>query len=272
MLPLPNSSSHVPFDPHKAPPVGHGSPVSVLIPDFSSLAVSSPEKIDHLAQSVFARGSIRSPVPLSVSDFEIQDLTTQQDLKGVKKAIRAWRDIVSDRAGITASAFQECGMESKEEWRMKKVEDQRMKADYFDMVTRVDTSLDKLLSAHKYPQDLTVRHVRTLVDQEGLTHSVVIYSVDPVRGIYVDELLSNGANVPMHSPPSDDGFTIKPVKGVGRALMQSLFNLAQEERLPKVYLKPLTGSLPFYKQIGMDHDVITDHCIKYTALAGAAAE
>ena len=163
-------------------------------------------------------------------------------------------------------------MESKEEWCMKKAEDQQMKTDYFDMVTRVDISLDKLLSAHKYPKDLTVRHVRALVDQEGLIHCVATYSVDPVHGIYVDELLSNGANVKMHSPASDDGFTIKPVKGVGRALMQSLFDLAQKEGLPKVYLKPLTGSLPFYTQIGMDHDVITDYCIKYTGLAGAAAE
>jgi len=269
MLPLPNSSSHVPFDPYKAPPVGHGSPVSVLIPDFSSLAVSSPEKIDHLAHSVFAERSI---VLLSSYTFEIQDLTTQQDLKGVKKAIRAWRNIVSDRAGATASALQECGMESKEEWRIKKAEDLQMKADYFDMVTRVDISLDKLLSPPKDPKDLTAQHVRALVDQDGITHCVVTYSVDPVHGIYVDELLSNGANVKMHSSLSDDGFTMKPVKGVGRALMQSLFDLAEEESLPQVYLKPLTGSLPFYTQIGMTHDVITDYCIKYTEQGKAAAE
>lgn len=256
MLPLPNAISTY------SKKTGPDSPNTVLAVtdcfDFQLPVINSG--IGTLSLT----GAAAIPVPVKLvavhsNPVHILDIEDPQDLRGLKKSVKAWKIVMGDRAGSTQIARNESLSSEKEVWQGRVEEDRMTKEQYFEVLRRVSSVVDDKLN----PRPTSPLSIRTVQDQDRVTQGVVTYSVDP-KGIYVEQLVSAASNVKMWAPPPKDFFAIPPFKGAGTALMQSLFKTAEEQDSPKVYLKPLTGSVAFYQRLGMDYDPKTDVFTRYT--------
>jgi hypothetical protein len=100
--------------------------------------------------------------------------------------------------------------------------------------------------------------------KDPITHAVSTYKiVEPEassfskRSLLVGFLVTAPWNLKMHAPNDEETQTLV-TPGSGSVLLKSMIEKAFFTKCEFLYLKPLTGSLGFYKHMGMVHNEATD--------------
>ena len=235
------------------------SPVMYFSPSRSS-EVLSPQK-DDLFRSLDS-GVISSPTDESgrgssgiMSPLEIVgDVTlftkdvTPHTARAAEKILRAWKEYVNERFGMSRAAVAKAEEGKEAELRAHLEEDRVCKDEYLEVIGRISAAVSDVVKTGNC-------RVRMLLNKEKATLAIASYSVDPRPSLYIDLIATAPENLKMHAPNPD---TRDVFKGGGTVLMHSLYLTAQELELPLVRLKPLNGSASFYESLDMKFHRETD--------------
>lgn len=141
-------------------------------------------------------------------------------------------------------------------------EDKLIIENYAQLCNSMDGILEKQLDDPARHPAAASKHFRVLMDQEGNSQCVAMYSITKENpGLYLDYMITSAHNLALRAKDSEG---IAPFRGGGTIMLHSLYESAKMQRLPLFYLKPADqASSEFYEKIGMmkgaDDSELKDH-------------
>ena len=217
--------------------------------DATKAAASSFVKPTAVFKSVeSAQPSSKALESEKISVFDVN----HQYARTATKTIKAWKEYIEERVGQTRyalSSFNEKYSETTDkdvelqrlDLRQKVTEDLKAKDSYKEVINRILSDVEAISK-----KSSTVM-VRVLLDQHQNIQAMASYSMKKDH-LYVNLLATAPSNLRLHGQNLD---THQSFKGGGTIILHSLYVSAQKEKLPRLMLSPLDGSVSFYQYIGM---------------------
>lgn len=209
------------------------------------LSVLSPRPSTPYSEVI---SSPSSPVPSEGDEsphFKYQLVTMPADCICLDKILRIWKNYAHDRMASIRSRLAEAPAD--ELLRRQLSEDRTTVDSYVDLINRVQLHL------HRGDAAPSNTYVHAIVDRREILQAVGLAIKDETT-LKVHLLITAPWNLKLNSSNEEEVLPLV-IKGGGTAVIRSFCDLAQEQKLSRLSLKPLDGSLTFYRDhLKMDYD------------------
>lgn len=196
----------------------------------------------------FLAGGAKGYIALSESRvLEVRDITDSKSLSTIGKTVKIWKELVMDRVGESRGKDNR---EKTEDSHRKRESDEKAASDFKELLEMFNSIL-KI----KKPDDENI--VKVLQDQDGNIQGMCSAKLEE-GSIYVRHLFAAPWNLKMHGAIEESHQSLV-TQGVGTILLASLHREGLEQKKGMLTLKPLTGSVTYYRDyLKMQHDASTD--------------
>lgn len=217
--------------------------MKVVIEDFMSVSVVSFSS--SVANPLLKSALAGLLVLKDARALEVRDVTDIKELKILQKTLKIWEETAEDRLAESQAYYAKINTEEAE----KKQEDDEIAVVGFKVVT------DLIRSSIQDRIDNTsqIDIVKVAIDEDNNIQGMCSAIFDSDE-IYVCELVTAPWNLKMHGKVGEV-YESRVMKGVGTALLSSLYREGLNRSIASLRLHALSGAITYYRDyLQMERD------------------